>query len=229
MGKIIISIILIFNLISCKDSETGERTNIQTSNPIFETNNTFYELDSILGNVYSSLTVREVDSILKIMLTWDQKYREISVMHRKKQIDMKFEEYIQILDKMKRTDSINLKILYKIVENFGWPDYRKYSDSALISAKYILIHNNDVCIQHFKPFIEKVYQKCGIAPENYAVLIDRISLSMGKNQIYGTHCAFVNNSKVKFSSIENFNEVEKNRIKIGLESLQFNTCELVTY
>jgi hypothetical protein len=230
MGKILSLILLFLTSVNCKHSEEKDRTEfIQITNPTFTYSNFSTDLEHLFIYDYSSLTEQDIDSILKKMLTYDQKYREISVRYRKKEIDIKFEDYLHILEKMKRIDSINLKTLYKIVENFGWPDYQRYSDSAVISAKYVLLHNNDVCIKHFKSFIESRFQNCGIVTEDYAILIDRINLSEGEPQTYGTHCIFVNDEKVHFQSIGNINEVEKNRKIIGLDSLQLNTCELVTY
>lgn len=174
-----------------------------------------YEID------YSS--VQEVDSVLRILFRWDQRYRELLVEKIRSERD-NTKAIFELGDKMKKVDSVNFILISRILKNVGWPSTKIFSDSASQSAFFILLHNERKLIP-FEEVIERAFLNEEIANTHYAVLKDRILILTGEDQMYGTHCRKNKDGSVSFSDLPD--AVDFNRETIGLKRLQLDSCELM--
>ena len=183
--------------------------------------------EDILEYDFTQISPSKIDSILKVLYVLDQEYRVESVNARKLGHNAKITK--PIADKMKRADSLNYLILAKLVEEIGWPDKRTYSDSAMAAPYLIVLHTNGNVLEKFYPLLVEAFMTERVKPDYYAVLIDKLCLSMAMNQKYGTHCRYTKDGPVYRYSMGDINTVEKNRNEIGLDSLSQDWCELIKY
>ena len=168
---------------------------------------------------------QEVDSVLRILLRWDQKYRELIVEKRRLESDSN-DTISELGAKMKKVDSVNFILISRILKNVGWPSIKFFSDSASQAAFFILLHNEREIIP-FQDVIERAFSNEDIINSHYAVLKDRILILKGEDQMYGTHCRKNKDGSVSFNDLQD--EVEFNRKAIGLTGLKLNSCELMRF
>lgn len=124
-------------------------------------------------------------------------------------------------DEQIKLDKSNLKQLKKLINKFGFPTIDKVGKKAHFSAFLMAQHAvNDREFMNFYLKETKLRLDSGtIVNKTYAYLIDRINELSGKKQIYGTQGQCVD-GEYKFSSqVEDVNNVESLRKKIGLLSL----------
>lgn len=177
-----------------------------------------YEID------YSSN--HEVDSLLRILFKWDQKYRELLVERRRLKSDS-LKTIVELGNKMKKVDSVNFIIISRILNNVGWPSTKFFSDSSSQSAFIILLHNTDRELVSFQEIIDSAFLNGDIINSHYAVLKDRILILKGKNQMYGTHCRKNKDGSVSFFDLQD--AVDLNRKIIGLNDFKLDSCELMSF
>src|SRR5690606_21560133 len=91
---------------------------------------------------FSTLKTNEVDSILKVMSVWDQKYRGDTIHNLNPKKFDEAEKIYKLLKKRKKTDSINYVLLKNITNQFGWPNNREFSVDAINGAFYTILHMN---------------------------------------------------------------------------------------
>lgn len=123
---------------------------------------------------------QEVKKWLKALLDDDQKYREM--LHQSPKQDDR--ETWRMIGKQ---DSLNQVILSVILQKYGWPGEQTYGRKAAEGAFYVTIHApyeyKKQCIALLKTAAER---NAGDA-RYYRVMQDRILISEGKPQQYGTH------------------------------------------
>lgn len=96
--------------------------------------------------------------------------------------------------------------LHRIIDQYGYPNEEMVGAEGLQSW-WLLVQHQDFDIQ----LQEKCLAECNFAPEEYAHLVDRVALNKGEEQTYGTQYS---------SSIENKEEINKNRTNLGLDPLK---------
>lgn len=147
--------------------------------------------------------------------------KEIQEMSRLDQL-YRFGKYVQ--DKQDSIDNINTKRLIEIFEQFGYPNDRvigSYSiDQIHTDISTMLLHTDDsIRMNYFVPKL-KEFVKAGVcSPKILGEVIDQFHLYNGQPQIYGTYRG--QNSRYA-TMIEDRTQVNKNRISIGLPSLELD-------
>lgn len=206
--------------------KTNSVVNNERQHPFFFVPREKLKGEDILDYDFTQINTFTIDSVLKLLYVLDQEYR-IEIVNARKQ----GEPVRAIGNKMKRADSLNYHILSRIVEQIGWPDARTYSDTAMSAPFFVLLHiqaTGDAIEKFFPPLVD-AFMKGKIKPDYYAVLVDKICLSMALNQKFGTHCRYVKEGLVYRYNMDETSIVQKNRREIGLDSLTQNWCDLAKY
>ena len=130
-----------------KDDESGNnkfsegQPSISKSNPKYHfvyNNPKKLKGEEILDYDFSEIATSKIDSVLKVLLIWDQEFRIKSARARELELDQKIQ--ISIGYNMKKADSLNYIIISKIIEEMGWPSKNIYSDSAIAAPYYIIYY-----------------------------------------------------------------------------------------
>lgn len=177
--------------------------------------------DSIFSKIFSSKQgqklIKDYDSLRsKYLSKIDLDFRkEMITMHT---LDQKYRvNYDQI--KMDSIDSINETKLINIFEKKGYPNSNligNYSiDNQRIDMSIILRHTNDsIRKKYFIPKLLEFVKNGTCPPMDLAVVEDWYYLKRGEKQIYGMFPI------KKDNTIKDLKQVDKNRISIGLPTLE---------
>ncbi len=93
--------------------------------------------------------------------------------------------------KQKQFDSSNLVDLEKIVDQYGWPTDNIFGKNASFSCFFIIQHQKDVKIQEkYLPIIDSLAKLKKIDAWDYFMLKDRILITKGEKQLFGTQSYF---------------------------------------
>ena len=143
--------IIFLSFLNCEKNQSNKTTIVNSVNDTIAINNYFsfslkyddlYSYSKMLKIDFSTLKTNEVDSILKVMYIWDQKYRGDTIhnLNTGKFIDA--EKTMKLLNKRKKVDSINYVLLRNITNRFGWPNNEQFSLNAINGAFYTILHMN---------------------------------------------------------------------------------------
>ncbi|MEO6283251.1 MAG: hypothetical protein ABIN80_08200 [Dyadobacter sp.] len=129
-----ISLGIIFILNACNSAPKTVAVNDLPAKPValqIPSNILYADIDPFIS--VKGMTTREVTTLFEQMLTADQQYRD-SLNHGNKQNEALY------LKKMVANDEANLKILDKIVQEFGWPEIDTFGAKAAETAWLIIWH-----------------------------------------------------------------------------------------
>lgn len=127
-----------------------------------------------------------------------------------------------IKDKVMRTDEKNTRKLKIILNGRSWFTKKEVGKSGVAAAFLIIQHSPDT---EFKkkmlPLLKQSYlNDGGVTGQEVALLTDRVRISNGQPQVYGTQADIINN-EVIFKPIENRKEVDDRRAEMGIPPLDF--------
>ncbi len=117
--------------------------------------------------------------------------------------------------------------LERIVCEVGWPKQKELEKDACTAAFLIVQHSDDLqfqkkCLKRMRKLSEGEIDK-----KHPAYLEDRILVSEGKNQKYGTQfCSEI--GKIKLYPIDDQRNVDERREKVGLEPLDLYVKKIAT-
>ncbi|HMP30089.1 MAG TPA: hypothetical protein PKD85_10840 [Saprospiraceae bacterium] len=161
-----------------------------------------------LKSGYDEALAAELDIILKDDQELRQKLSNITTE----------EERISTWNKISELDGINLKKIEKIIEKHGYPGKSKVG--AQSSTAFLVIQHSELAYQEkYFPLLEKAANEGEINKSELALLIDRIKMSKGEKQIYGSQVVD-NNGKWEFSPIEDEENVNKRGADVGLGPIE---------
>jgi len=143
---------------------------------------------------------------LEAMSQSDQLYRGRTVMG-----DLTPDEW----KRQTAIDVANTKRLAQIIDRFGWPGLR-FAGAASQSA-FLVVQHADPATQHrYLPLLREAVARHDALGGHLALLEDRVRVSEGKPQLYGTQ---LGGNPVRFDPIEDEAHVDERRRSIGLEPL----------
>lgn len=120
-----------------------------------------------------------------------------------------------------RQDSINEKRISEIIDEYGWPGISLVGKEANITVWLIIQHSTPEQQEYYLPFLKESVKKGESRGRDLAYLEDRILMSRGKPQKYGSQ--FMNDPKTGefiFCEIEDPENVNKRRAEVGLEPIE---------
>jgi hypothetical protein len=128
----------------------------------------------------------------------------------------------ELIDKIHAIDVRNTKQLKKIIANYGWPHKELVGINGVSAAFLIVQHSPD---RNFQESVLSNLNKSfksnkGISGQQLALLTDRVLLTQGKKQLYGTQFD-VENNVIVFKPIKNEKIVDKLRAEMKMPPLSF--------
>lgn len=171
--------------------------------------------EMVLHNFYKIYNRKDANLSIKIdsMAKVDQKWRAMlgtsnDTLSREK-----------ISDKISIVDSLNGIIIRQIVEKYGCPNYKTVGFKSAHKF-WLLIQHQDRNIglqQKVLPFMKEAVKNNLFSKSDYAYLIDRIRVNLGKKQVYGTQMR-INKDGTSYipEPTLNPNNLEIRRKRIGL-------------
>ncbi len=119
-----------------------------------------------------------------------------------------------------RTDSLNQLKVQKIIDLYGWLGKSEVGDMAN-QTLFLIIQHSDIAVQEkYLPMLRKSVSKEESNAYDLALMEDRILMSQGKKQLYGSQVRRNAQSKqYEVYPIEDEKNVDKRRKKMGLEPL----------
>jgi len=164
------------------------------------------EADLLHNEYLKGIDTSLVSKLIK-MSACDQQYRKNRNYYNENQ------------KQQNKLDSINELQLIEIFESYGFPGehLKRYAYPDMIRIDAILLHTEDsIRENYFLPKLKEFVKSGKCDPRTYAVVYDQLLIYDGLPQKYGTY----NKSDGSLTSSVPLDEVNKNRISIGLPSLK---------
>lgn len=120
---------------------------------------------------------------------------------------------------MVKQDSINQRLVFSLIDNFGWPSNEEISENASKGIFYVIQHASLDNQLKYKDLVIKAYNNKQIAVYDYAIFVDRINVRQGINQKYGTQSSIDPLGNHYLLPVENMDSVEIYRRQVWLDSL----------
>lgn len=123
-------------------------------------------------------------------------------------------------------DSLSLIKAEKIIKKYGWLGKSKIGSLANNALFLIIQHSNTSTMQKYFPVIKASSLKKETNPYNVALMEDRILVTQGQPQKYGTQYYYDKEKKrYYYYKLDNLKLVDQRRKKLGIESLKENARE----
>lgn len=170
----------------------------------------------VFGQVNRRLQA-ELDSIYRV----DQLYREIMASPQKKDSlakahDLSEQAVDQLIhDEMTKIDKSNIYRVEQIIKQYGYPGTRLVGSPTDEAAWYVIQHSEDIA--NYFPLIEKAGASKELPFNLVAMMQDRLLMSQGKEQLYGTQI-WCENSGCYVWPIANASQVNQRRKQAGFKT-----------
>lgn len=114
-----------------------------------------------------------------------------------------------------RVDHRNQEWVISILEKCGMPSKEEVGPKQMNAVWIALQHSQAKIMKKYFPFIEEAVARGDLDKEKFALMKDRILMSEGKAQIYGSQ---IRNGKLY--KLEDPTTVNKRREEMGMESIE---------
>jgi len=150
----------------------------------------------------------------------DQKYRRLREEYRSK-YGSDSPEYQKFMQERAQNDSLCLLKAEAIIKQYGYPGKSLVGESRQDAIWLVIQHAPLEKQELYFPLIDAAAQKGEMRKSSWALLVDRIRMSKGQAQIYGSQVIhdYITDSK-KFHEIEDEVNVNKRRDEVGLGPLE---------
>ena len=115
-------------------------------------------------------------------------------------------------------DEANIKILSKLIDDYGWPTEEMVGLDGVSAAFLIVQHAGHAFQKKMLPMIKASFERGDLNGSDYALLQDRVLVGDGLPQRYGSQASLENGFIVLFP-IEDERNVDRIRASLGLEPL----------
>ena len=119
---------------------------------------------------------------------------------------------------IEQNDSVNLSIVLSIIDKYGWlgKDVVGFIGNYALA---LIIQHADIQIQDkYLPIAKEAFKNKNMEAYDYALIVDKVALKHGKQQLYGTVLINIAN-KNYVAPIEDVENVDKKRELLGLKSM----------
>lgn len=137
-------------------------------------------------------------------------------------------EKVRKEDGLNRVDEINplidrknLEIVVSIIENCGMPTSKNIDKKHIATIFLVLQHGDNYHRKKYFHLIEQAVKYGDLQKSDYALIKDRILVSDGKPQIYGTQLTstLLDSNKFEVYEIEEPEYVDQRRAEMGLNPI----------
>lgn len=116
---------------------------------------------------------------------------------------------------MGRIDAENQAALMTMIPEEGWFLRSRYGDEAATAAFRIVQHGDEELWRRFLPVLQPLVESGEVAGESFAMMYDRLAISEGRPQRYGTQFVCVED-RWTLAPLENPDEVEALRAEMDI-------------
>lgn len=116
-------------------------------------------------------------------------------------------------------DAQNQKILFNIINQCGFPNSKNNNKESTFYAFIILLHSDNIFKEKYFDNIKNAVKRGDLDIKHLAFFEDKMNISDGKTQKYGTQMLIDDNGNETLAPIDNLEKVNQRRKKIGLEPL----------
>ncbi len=156
------------------------------------------------------LTYKEpLAKLLDSVLQADQVYRSMKP-------DIKTEEGKAIFDKIKNADSVNLGKVTQVLDSYGWLGPEEVGQTGSIALFLVLQHAPSSVQEKYLPLLRKAVSEKKAAPSNLAMMEDRVLMSRGEEQLYGTQLYATKEGKRFLWPVRDLGSLDTRRSSLGL-------------
>jgi hypothetical protein len=121
---------------------------------------------------------------------------------------------------MKQVDSVNMRTVSKIIDQYGWVGPEKVGKAASEAQFAILYHADPAMVNPYMPVVREAVTSGKIPKPFLAGLEDKVALGLGKKQIYGTQIdRNPDTGKYRILPIEDPEHVDERRATLGLDPM----------
>lgn len=126
---------------------------------------------------------------------------------------------------MEELHNRNAKVLNDIIDTIGYPTPDKVGKEASEAAWLVIQHSigQPTFMRKCAALLEDAVRKNKVSPKNLAYLTDRIAVSEGKPQLYGTQFDWDVNGDLSPNLFDDLAKVDQRRKSIGLNTLEEQT------
>lgn len=130
------------------------------------------------------------------------------------------EEWKSFLQKWQRQDSINLKKVLVIMDEYGWLGDEEVGYDGNTTLFLVIQHADSATQRKYLPLMRIAVKEGKASGSDLALLEDRVALGMGKKQIYGSQVSIdpVTRQAIVLP-LEDPDNVDKRRAAVGLPAL----------
>ncbi len=139
-------------------------------------------------------------------------------------IEMKFgflsaelENQWKIINKF---DSVNTILVSEIIDKYGWLGIDQISDTANRTLFLVIQHADEKTQLKYLEKLKNAARTGKAKPSDYALLLDRTNLKLGKFQEYGSQLSTSFSGKNVFDPIRDEPNVNKRRKSVGLTTME---------
>lgn len=129
----------------------------------------------------------------------------------------------QLLEKltgeMLRTDSANVRAVTEILDTRGWVDRETVGDVS--AALFVILQHAEPAVQkRYLPLLREAVRRGELAPSSLALFEDRIAVSEGRPQRYGTQILQHNDGTYYVAPLENRDSLDAWRSRADLAPME---------
>ncbi len=126
----------------------------------------------------------------------------------------------EIVSRMSEIDRENTAWLREVVQDVGWIDAERFGSDATNAAFLIVQHSGDLeLMQAALPGLRADWDNGRVEGSEYALLHDRLSLALGRPQLYGSQLQGKVGEPLFLMPLSDPLQVERHREDVGLEPL----------
>lgn len=126
-------------------------------------------------------------------------------------------------------DFFNQKIVFWIIDRYGWPLVRDYGKKANITAYYVIMHSNETGLKKYYPILKQAAKNEHENCHYFCHVLDRLLMYQKKKQFFGCDARGLkdNNGMLHYYvyPISHFSNVNNRRIKVGMNSIEEHAAE----
>jgi hypothetical protein len=138
-----------------------------------------------------------------------------------KSLDQKSKQRDIVSKLMKEQDEINLKKVTYILNTYGWLGANTIGNKGNSALFLVIQHSNSTTQEKYLPIIREAVKSGKANGSELALLEDRVALSQGKKQLYGSQIRKNESTgKYELSPIEDEINLNKRRANVGLEPIE---------
>lgn len=127
---------------------------------------------------------------------------------------------VAAMDEMKKIDAENTAWIKPLMKRHGWLGYSLVGADGATAAFLLVQHTADAEFRKSSlELLQKAFKAGEASGQQMAMLTDRVLVSEGKSQHYGTQIKPTQDGKMEVSPIEDEANVDKRRAEVGLGPL----------